>query len=548
LALPSDRAATLQLLDAGDFLSTTVFGKELSLQARIRTTSATLFLVTAGITATGYLRELVLASLFGAGAEMDAFYFSLALVLAVHDLVFVAALGAAIVPLLHVHNVDSAASLVERARIVVTATLIVAAASGILSMVLWIGMPQIIDALAPRMSEPVRATSTAFGTVLAWSLPAGALSTLFTLVLNAHHRFVLAALAYLANNVIFFTVLLLLTPWLGSHVLPLAAMAGPILAVLVLATQLIRLGLLRRVRPDLSRTFFQPFWRLSRMLVLSLGIGSTSGLLMASQLIVRSFAADYGEGAIAALGYAFRLYYVPLSLIASPAATLALPMVASLYAAGRLSDIGQICRQVFLWGLIILFPAAIIAWGGADLIVHVFLQRGNFDAEAARITAEALRGFAPAMMMEATFVVFFRVFYALRMPDRTVVIALVALASLIVLLFLVPRVAFIEVPLCLSAAFTIAACVLVILLVRVLGWQALPDRAHLIRWLASAALGVAAWKLVPLHLADDVSSQLSALSIFLCVYFLSIGVLLPECRQAASRLVRGAVNRTRWRR
>jgi peptidoglycan biosynthesis protein MviN/MurJ (putative lipid II flippase) len=198
--------------------------------------------------------------------------------------------------------------------------------------------------------------------------------------------------------------------------------------------------------------------------------------------------------------------------------------------------------------LIILFPAAIIAWGGADLIVHVFLQRGNFDAEAARITAEALRGFAPAMMMEATFVVFFRVFYALRMPDRTVVIALVALASLIVLLFLVPRVAFIEVPLCLSAAFTIAACVLVILLVRVLGWQALPDRAHLIRWLASAALGVAAWKLVPLHLADDVSSQLSALSIFLCVYFLSIGVLLPECRQAASRLVRGAVNRTGWRR
>jgi hypothetical protein len=109
-------------------------------------------------------------------------------------------------------------------------------------------------------------------------------------------------------------------------------------------------------------------------------------------------------------------------------------------------------------------------------------------------------------------------------------------------------VAFIEVPLCLSAAFTIAACVLVILLVRVLGWQALPDRAHLIRWLASAALGVAAWKLVPLHLADDVSSQLSALSIFLCVYFLSIGVLLPECRQAASRLVRGAVNRTGWRR
>jgi putative peptidoglycan lipid II flippase len=547
LRLGATRAATGQLLDAGDLLSTTVFGKESSLQARIRTTSATLFLVTAGITATGYLRELVLASLFGAGAEMDAFYFSLALVLAVHDLVFVAALGAAIVPLLHVHNVDSAASLAERARIVVTATLVVAAFSGLLSILLWIGMPQIVDALAPRMSEPVRAMSTAFGTVLAWSLPAGALTTLFTLVLNAHHRFALAALAYLANNVIFLAVLLLFAPSLGARVLPLAAMAGPILTVLVLAMQLTRLGLLRRVRPDLSRPFFQPFWRLSRMLLLSFGIGSTGGLLMSSQLIIRSFAADYGEGAIAALGYAFRLYYVPLSLIASPAATLALPMVASLYAAGRLRDIGQICRQVFLWGLIILFPAAIIAWGGADLIVHVFLRRGNFDAEAARITAEALRGFAPAMMMEATFVVFFRVFYALRMPNRTVVVALVALASLIVLLLLVPRMAFIEVPLCLSAAFTVATCVLVTFLVRILGWEALPDREQLMRWLASATLGVAAWKLVSLYPADDdVGSQLRALTVFLGAYFLSVGVLLPDCRRAASLLMRGAVNRTGW--
>src|SRR5260370_1910698 len=129
------------------------------------------------------------------------------------------------------------------------------------------------------------------------------------------------------------------------------------------------------------------------------------------------------------------------------------------------------------------------------------------------------------MMMEATFVVFFRVFYALRMPDRTVVIALVALASLIVLLFLVPRVAFIEVPLCLSAAFTIAACVLVILLVGVLGWQALPERAHLVRWSAGAVLGVAAGKLLSLYpAAGGVPSPVDALPSFFCVSSLFIRI------------------------
>jgi len=475
---------------------------------------------------------------------MDAYYFSLAVVIAVHDLVFVGALGASIVPLLNVDDINSKASLAARTKFVVTATLVVAAIAAILSTALWVGMPRITELLAPRMSDQVREISNTFGRVLAWSLPAAALTTLFTLVLNAHHRFALAALAYLANNVIFIAIVVLIAPSFGARMLPLAAMAGPILTTLALAVQLMRLGLLRPVRPDLSLGFFKPFWRLSRMLLLSLGIGSTGGLLMASQLIIRSFAAKYGDGSIAALGYAFRLYEVPLSLIAGPAGTLVLPMVAALYTGGRFSEIGHVCRQIILWGLIVLFPAAFVAWGGADLIVQVLLRRGNFDADAARITAEALRGFAPAVMTEAAFVVFFRVFYALRMPSRTVFVAFVTLASLVGLLLIVPNSAFISVPLCLSAAFTVAAFLLAASLVLAVGWGALPSGWQLVRWLASSGLGVAAWKFISDHPAD--SAQLSALSAFLCVYFLSIGFLFPDCRREASRFVRDAANRAGW--
>lgn len=68
---------------------------------RIALTSAVLFVITVLIAATGYLRELVLARTFGAGTEMDAFYFSWGLIQATHDLVFGATLTATIVPLLH---------------------------------------------------------------------------------------------------------------------------------------------------------------------------------------------------------------------------------------------------------------------------------------------------------------------------------------------------------------------------------------------------------------------------------------------------------------
>ncbi len=142
--------------------------------------------------------------------------------------------------------------------------------------------------------------------------------------------------------------------------------------------------------------------------------------------------------------------------------------------------------------------------------------------------------------------VFFRVFYALRMPGRTVVVAFVTLASLVGLLLIVPDSAFISVPLCLSAAFTIAAFLLAASLVQALGWDALPDGWQLARWLTSAGLGLAAWEFISVHFADG--ARLSALSAFLCVYLLSIGFLFPDGRREASRFVREAANRVGWRR
>ena len=293
-----------------------------------KTSPITPFVAAVAIAATGYLRELVLASLFGAGAQTDAFYFSLALVLALHELVFAGVLGATIVPLLHGQSSGSPAAAPDRARLVVTAAAIVAFFGIFLSAALSILMPYLIPAAAPGMSEAVRALSIDFGTILIWSLPAGALTVLFTLVLNAHDRFALAGLAHVGNNILFVILLLSLRSHFGARALPIAALAGSLLTAAILAVYLVRLGLLRALRPDPSKAFFSAAWALSRPLLLSVGLGSAGGLLMASQLIIRAFGGNHGEGAIAALAYAYRLYQVPLSLVAYPAASMLLPVVA----------------------------------------------------------------------------------------------------------------------------------------------------------------------------------------------------------------------------
>ncbi|MBV9557808.1 MAG: hypothetical protein JO254_12075, partial [Pseudolabrys sp.] len=235
----------------------------------------------------------------------------------------------------------------------------------------------------------------------------------------------------------------------------------------------------------------------------------------------------------------------PLSLIAYPAASMLLPLIASFYMTRRLGDIAALCRQALLWGLMLLFPAAAMLWAGAELIINVLLRRGNFDAEAVRLTAEALRGFAPAVLLEASVIVFFRVFYALRMPGRTVTIAFVALLSLIAMLTLFPQAPFAVVPLFLSASFGIAAVLLLVLLISLLGWGVLPAPELVVRWFAGAAIAVAAAKTAA-WMAPGPVRQAAELTCFACVYVLAIGLLLPECRRLVVAMGRETVARTVW--
>ncbi|WP_271586837.1 murein biosynthesis integral membrane protein MurJ [Bradyrhizobium sp. CCBAU 53415] len=484
-----------------------------------------------------------MAGAFGASGEIDAFYLSFGIVQTAHDLLFVGSLGATIVPLLHTFGAERADSLPARRRFVVTATMLVGLVATALAIIVWAMMPTLVKVCAPGLSEAVATDVIHFGTSLVWLLPATALTTLFALVLNAHGKFVLAASAYLINNSVFCILVLVFAPGMGARILPLASVAGLLLAIPILAVRLARMNLLAPVWPDLSRSFFSGLWRLARMPLLSLGIGSTSGLLMVSHLIIRGYAADYPEGSIAALGYAFRIYEVPLSLIANPVATLILPIVASLHVAGEVEQIGRLSSQILLWGLVLLFPAAMITWLNADLIVTLLLRHGNFDGDAVSVTAAALRAFAPAVMSEAVFVVFFRFFYALQKPGRTVGVSLATLGALLLLLPVTAPTAFVAIPLCLSAAFTLAAGMLVSLLVHDVGWNALPKFSEITRWVVCALLSSTVGKLALWGQASAYPwSQMTASALFILVYFSSVVLLLPDCQRvvfvAAKKIMR----------
>jgi putative peptidoglycan lipid II flippase len=507
------------------------------LSQRIAFTSAVLLLINVLTATTGYLRELVLAHTFGAGTEMDAFYLSWGLILATHDLVFGAMLTATIVPILHRRDESGRDAVADPARFTLTMMVIVGICASSLAVVLRAALPNFLDILAPNMSLIVRADCLSLSTVLVALLPLNALVNLFVLTLNAQRHFILAGSVYLFTNVSFVVVLLLVLPLAGASSLSIASVAGPLIALLVLATQLARLGLLRPAKPDFSKRFFDLIWRQGRPILLTFGLGSSLGLLMVAHLMVRAYAANSGEGSVAALGYAFRLYEVPLSLFSNPAAVLMLPNIAIMYKVGSMTEISNVSRKTLFGGLVVLFPAAVVTWIAADFLVHILLQRGSFDQVATDLTAQALRGFAPAIVGEGIIVVFYRLFYAIHRPSRAVVVSGVALVVQAGLLAIFGNNGFVAIPLALSGGFLIGAMTLTYFMLRDVGVASIPSVSSMIRWLGCSAFGLATWRLGTLLWPSTMWSELLISVVFTVFYFAAILAAFAEYRRFLAILV-----------
>ena len=464
--------------------------------ARIRRSSIGLVAVTVLNLAASYLREMLVAATYGASAVTDAYFSGLTFVMTLSDLLISAALLTSFVPVLAPIVAEAGETLARRRRLIGTAALATLGAGLAIGIAAWLLMGPVMRVLLPGADPATQALATAYGRHLVWLLPILSLMLLFSLALNAHGEFALPALSWPVMNLTFVAVVAAFGHPGDGEVLTLAAVLGPLAGTLLLAGRLVRRGLIGFERPDFTTADVRLIWRLSRPMVATLGLGSSVGLLMVSHLLLRRYASGFGEGAVSALGYAFRIYEVPVTLAANTAGILLLPAAAKLHAAEERERIAAICRNALLWGTILLAPAAVIAWVEADWIIEILLRRGRFSIFAAALMADALRGFAAAILFEAALVVLYRIFYGMRRPLLPVTASVVSLLSLVLLLQMAGASGtFVLVPASLSASFAVGLVVLLAVLFREMGRRALPDLPTLAVPLLTAVAGGWIWTL-----------------------------------------------------
>ena len=163
-------------------------------------------------------------------------------------------------------------------------------------------------------------------------------------------------------------------------------------------------------------------------------IGSATDMLLI--LIDRTMASFLPEGSIASLGYAQKIYLLPLGVWAVQIAESSYPYIVSAFATGDVGKAYRLARGAIQRILFFIVPAMAGLLLLAPSIVRVIYQRGAFTAANTALVARVLQGYLGVLLFSSVQYIETRLFYARRNTMTPMIISIASLTMNVVLNYL----------------------------------------------------------------------------------------------------------------
>ena len=396
------------------------------------------FLTVSGLTlvsrVAGFVRDLLMAALLGAGPIADAFFVALKLPNFFRRFFAEGAMSVAFIPrysgLLEQGQVGAADALASRTLALLLAVLLPATAAMV------VAMPYIVPILAPgfigdpaRFGPAVEMARITFPYLLLISLVA-----LFGGVLNARDRFAPFAGAPILFNACLIAALFGLSGRTQSpgHALSYGVAAAGLLQLIWLGWEVRRSG--ARLSLPWPRLTPQVRAMLGAMAPAALG----AGIVQINLLIDVFLASLLPTGAVSALYYADRLNQLPLGVIGIAVGTALLPMLSRSLEAGDTARSTTLFSRALEVSLFLTVPAAAALAVAAQPMIGVLFERGAFTATATAKAAGALTAYAVGLPAYITVKVASTAYFARKDTATPVKIAAIgAVAHIVLILILI---------------------------------------------------------------------------------------------------------------
>lgn len=328
-------------------------------------------------------KELFIASRFGVSDELDAFLIAYML-----PAFSVAVLGGAFqVSFVPAWVQSRERDGIEAAnRLTSNATMLSASMLAAFTLILGLAFPLLEPLVASGFSPAKLALTRELFYGLLPIIALGGVASLWSSVLNAGERFVLAGLIPLATPIAV-VALLVARPGTDPRVLVAATVAGALLELVLLGLAMRRHGL--RVLPrwhgldDTTRTAVRQYFP---MVAGSLLMGSTA-------VVDQAMAAMLGPGAVSALGYGNKIVGFVVGIAAVAIGTAVLPSFSAMVARAEWNALRRTMRFYSLLIAATTIPLTIaLAWL-SEPIVRILFERGAFTAADSALVGDVQRMF-----------------------------------------------------------------------------------------------------------------------------------------------------------
>ena len=375
----------------------------------------------------GLVRDRTFARTFGAGSELDTYNAALVLPELVLDVLVIAGLSSAFVPVFARLDHDDGEATQVFARTVLTASVLIMLTT---VSVLFVLAPQTVAIVAPGFDEAQQAEYTQLFRVMCITAVIFAASFALGEMLVVRQRFLTYGLAPVMYNTGIVFGAVVLSPSLGIMGAAIGTVIGALMHLGVRVIEIVRTDFRYRPALALRSSGFRRYLRLAIPKAIAQPIEPLTVLFFTS------VASTFVAGSISAVSFARNFQSVPVALIGVAFAVTAFPVMSAAAAHGDRARFTRLVATNLVTISVLTLGAAVGLWLVGGVAIELFLGGEAFDAEDVELTTMLLGAFALSVPLEAVTHLLSRALYSTSNTILPVMASVAGLAVTVLTVYL----------------------------------------------------------------------------------------------------------------
>ncbi len=366
-----------------------------------------LFLIILAVTSKflGLIRDMLMASNFGASIISDTFFLSNTVLILITTLI-THAINTTMIPVLSKIMIDDGIS--AKNKLTNNILHIMVISSSIVVIISWIFTPFIINIFAPGFDKDQLKLMIRLIKIGLPSIILSAIAGVYRGYLHSEFKYSEASISDLALSVINIVFLLLFSKKYGIETLMIAIIVSGFVQIFIqsigLKTTTYRYRMILNFKDR----------NIKKITLLTIPVLISTGISDLNKIIDKIMASILPEGSISALNYANKTNTIAMGIFITSIITVIYPMLSDAASRNDMNQLKAILRRGINSIFLITFPTTVIVLVFANPIIKLLFERGAFDSVATNMTAESLFFYSFALTGMALRLILIKVFYSLQ--------------------------------------------------------------------------------------------------------------------------------------